>query len=106
MNESGFVLALSEQVRQLLIAHTSQVLSHEAASVVKQEGKSNDLIARIKQDPYFRTYDLALDELLDSRHYIGRAPEQVNEFLRDTVMPALEPWKATVDDIGMAELSV
>lgn len=83
-----------------------QVLSHEAASVVKQEGKPNDLIARIKQDSYLGKYDLAIDELLDARHYIGRAPEQVDEFLTGTVKPALEPWKATVDGIGMAELHV
>ena len=84
----------------------SQVLSHDAASVVKQEGKPNDLITRIKQDAYFGKYNLEIDELLDARHYIGRAPEQVDEFLKGTVKPALEPWKATIDDVGMAELSV
>ena len=74
--------------------------------MVKQEGKPNDLISRIKQDSYFGKYHLAMNELLDSRHYIGRAPEQVSEFLEGTVKPALEPWKTMVDGVGMAELSV
>jgi adenylosuccinate lyase len=74
--------------------------------VVKQEGKPNDLIARIKQDSYFGSYDLEMDELLDARHYVGRAPEQVDEFLMGSVEPALEPWKAIIDGVGMAELSV
>jgi len=30
-----------------------RVLSHQAAKVVKEEGKPNDLIERIKGDPYF-----------------------------------------------------
>lgn len=47
-----------------------------------------------------------MDELLDAKHYIGRASEQVTEFLEGTVKPALEPWKTTVDGVGMAELSV
>ena len=31
-----------------------RVLSHQAAKVVKEEGKPNDLIERIKKDPYFK----------------------------------------------------
>ena len=46
-----------------------------------------------------------MDELLDLRHYIGRAPEQVNEFLEGTET-CIGAWKATVDGVGMAELSV
>jgi adenylosuccinate lyase len=30
-----------------------RVLSHQAAKVVKEEGKPNDLIERIKKEPYF-----------------------------------------------------
>jgi len=83
-----------------------QVLSQEAASVVKQEGKPNDLIARINKDSYFAKYELELQELLDARHYIGRAPEQVDEFMQDWVEPALEPWKGMIKGTGKAELNV
>ncbi|KIJ41958.1 hypothetical protein M422DRAFT_171724 [Sphaerobolus stellatus SS14] len=83
-----------------------RVLSHEAAAVVKQEGKSNDLIARIKGDPYFAKYDLAIDELLDARHYIGRAPEQVDEFIEGSVRPALASWKNSIENAQKAELNV
>ncbi|KAF8522750.1 adenylosuccinate lyase [Hysterangium stoloniferum] len=83
-----------------------RVLSHEASAVVKQEGKSNDLIMRIKQDAYFGKYDLAIDDLLDARHYIGRAPEQVDEFLAGTLQPALASWKSSIAGVGKAELNV
>ena len=83
-----------------------QVLSHQASSVVKQEGKPNDLITRIKQDAYLGKYELELDELLDARHYVGRAPEQVDEFMKNWVEAALEPWKETIEGAEKAELNV
>jgi hypothetical protein len=40
-----------------------RVLSHEAGAVVKQEGKSNDLIDRIKADNYFEPIFGELDQV-------------------------------------------
>ena len=65
------------------------MLSHEAAHQVKQLGLENDLIDRVKADPYFDPIKDQLDELLDPKTFIGRAPEQVDKFLAEWVRPAL-----------------
>jgi adenylosuccinate lyase len=45
---------------------------------VKIEGLDNDLVERVKNDPYFSPIVNKLDVLLDAKTFIGRAPEQVN----------------------------
>jgi adenylosuccinate lyase len=65
--------------------------SHEAARRIKVEGKANDLLARLKADPAFAKVDI--DAELDPNRFIGRAPEQVDEFLADHVRPILEANK-------------
>jgi adenylosuccinate lyase len=67
-----------------------QVLSHEAAHQVKQLGLENDLIERIRREPYFDSIKEELDSLLDPSSFIGRAPEQVDSFLENWVRPILD----------------
>lgn len=62
-----------------------RVYSHEASKVVKEEGLPNDLIERLTRDDAFSKIDLAAT--LDAKRYIGRSPEQVDEFLRDYIEP-------------------
>lgn len=69
--------------------------SQLAAQAVKQEGRPNDLIERLNGDPGFAAVDL--EGVLDPRRFIGRAPEQVDEFLAEHVAPALARH-ATVAD--------
>jgi adenylosuccinate lyase len=59
--------------------------SQAAAAMVKQQGAPNDLLERLAADPAFAAIDL--DSTLDPRKFIGRAPEQVDEFLRDVIAP-------------------
>ncbi len=59
--------------------------SQAAAQVVKQEGRPNDLLARLKGDPAFEGLDL--DELADARQFVGRAPQQVDEFVAEVIEP-------------------
>jgi adenylosuccinate lyase len=59
--------------------------SHAAAKAMKEQGGANDLIARLEADDAFSKIDLA--ETLDPRKFIGRAPQQVDEFLADVVEP-------------------
>tara|TARA_R110002126_G_scaffold34937_3_gene107895 strand:- start:1135 stop:2565 length:1431 start_codon:yes stop_codon:yes gene_type:complete len=68
-----------------------RVHSHEAASVIKSGGE-NDLVARLKSDPAFASIAGNLDQLLDGKLYVGRAPEQVLEFLEAEVKPVLERY--------------
>ncbi len=59
--------------------------SQAAAAVVKEQGAPNDLIRRLRADEAFAAVDL--DAALDPQAFIGRAPEQVDEFLHDVVEP-------------------
>jgi len=57
--------------------------SQAAAAVVKQEGKANDLFARLAGDAAFNTIDL--QSVTDPMQFVGRAPEQVLEFEAEVV---------------------
>ena len=83
-----------------------RVLSHQAARVVKEEGGENDLIERIRNEPYFAPIVPRLDALLDPKSFTGRAPEQVDSFLKKWVQPALQPYEAQLQSATKAELSV
>lgn len=56
---------------------------------MKQLGLENDLIGRVRKDPYFDPIKEQLDELLNPQSFVGRAPEQVDGFLKEWVEPAL-----------------
>jgi adenylosuccinate lyase len=60
-----------------------------AAQAVK-EGKPNDLIARVSDDPAFAAVKEHLPTLLAPVRFVGRAPEQVEEFLTTVVCPLLQ----------------
>ena len=55
-----------------------RVLSQESARQVKEFGKGNDLVERIRQSEYFRPIHDELKRLLDPSTFIGRAPKQVD----------------------------
>lgn len=75
---------------------------------MKHLGLENDLIDRIRNDPYFDPIKANLDALLEPSSFVGRAPEQVDSFLKDWVEPALAD-KEIQEAIGKSvkvELSV
>ncbi len=61
--------------------------SQAAAKQVKQYGRENDLLERLRGDPAFAEIAGRLNQLLDGRRYIGRAPRQVTAFLKTVVAP-------------------
>ncbi len=67
-----------------------RVHSQEAARRVKEEGEPNDLIARLESDDAFAAIDLRA--ALDPRSFVGRAPEQTDEFIREHVQPIRERY--------------
>lgn len=83
-----------------------RVLSHEAGAVVKQQGGENDLIQRIQKDVYFEPIWADLKALMDPSTFIGRAPQQVDRFLKEYVQPALKPFEEVLKKESKAELSV
>ena len=79
-------------------------LSMEAGKTVKVEGKDNNLLELIAADPAFNLTLEDLKKSMDPSKYVGRAPRQVDVFLRDVVNPVLE---ANKEVLGMkAEINV
>ncbi|XP_022646560.1 adenylosuccinate lyase-like isoform X1 [Varroa jacobsoni] len=81
-----------------------RVLSHQAAAQVKEHGKDNDLVDRIKTDPYFAPIHSKINGLLDASTFVGRAPGQVLEFLAAEVQPVLQRHSDSLE--GRSEINV
>ena len=65
--------------------------SQAAAIQVKQFGKHNDLIDRLAADTAFRKVNF--QSVLNPKNYIGRAPQQVDEFLKTIVIPIRNKYR-------------
>lgn len=76
-----------QELHELIRGH-----SMEASRRVKQEGLDNDLLARIGNDPSFRLGKDELKDIMDPANYIGRAPGQVVDFIKNEVDPILEKY--------------
>ena len=83
-----------------------RVHSMDAGAVVKGEGKPNDLLERIAKDPLFAAIHSKLDTLVDPKLFVGRAPEQVDEFLLDEVKPVLDTNKALLAQESVDSVNV
>lgn len=73
-----------------------RVLSMEAGKNVKVNGLENNLIDLIKQDKMFAPVHDKLGDILDAKKFIGRAPSQTVEFIRNEIDPILEENKASL----------
>ena len=67
-----------------------RVHSQAAARQVKELGQPNDLFERLAQDPAFAKVNLQSE--LDPSKFVGRAPQQVEEFVREVVQPIRERY--------------
>lgn len=75
-----------------LMHEVIRIHSMEAGKVVKMEGGKNDLLERLAKDP---NIPLNMDEILkivDPKDFIGRAPDQVVEFITEEVDPIIEKY--------------
>ena len=72
-------------------------LSMEAGRNVKVEGGENNLLDLIKADEMFKPVWDKLDDILDAKKFIGRAPEQTVEFIQEEIDPIL---RAQADLLG------
>jgi len=72
---------LHEKIRQHSLA---------AGHNIKVMGGENDLIARIAADPAFGLTEAELEGILQPNKYVGRAPQQVTEFLDQWVKPVID----------------
>ena len=79
-------------------------LSMEAGRNVKEKGLDNNLLDLIAADPAFGLNEEELKKTMNPAKYVGRAPLQVENFLKKVVDPVLE---ANKDVLGMtAEINV
>ncbi len=82
---------LHERIRQL---------SMEAGRNVKVEGGENNLIELIKKDETFRPVWEGLDDILDAKNFIGRAPAQTVEYIQSEIEPILQKHAHLLGDKG------
>ncbi len=86
---------LHEQIR---------VHSQEAAKQVKEHGRTNDLLDRLKADKLFANVNLS--SAMDPNRFVGRAPEQVDRFVRDIIEPIRKRHAAALRNESRDELRV
>ncbi len=80
--------------------------SMAAARRIKEEGGDNDLLERLRNDPAFAAISGRFDELVNPRDFIGRAPEQVEEFISGSITPVLQEFAAELAQAGSEAVSV
>lgn len=89
--------ALHEVVRQHSLAAAEQTA----------KGMPNDLMERLGKDPAFKQLDAAaLQAELDPARYIGRSPQQVDEFLGEYLRPLLLKARPHAATAGVTEIRV
>lgn len=81
---------LHEKIRQY---------SMQAGDRIKREGGDNNLLELIAADGAFHTDLAKLQKLLQPENYVGRAPQQTEEFLAAEVRPVLRRYAG---DLGLS----
>lgn len=100
MATENIIMAMVQAGGDRQVCHEKiRVLSHEAGAQVKQHGKDNDLIDRVKKDSYFAPVIPQLDKILDASTFIGRAPEQVTEFIAEEVDAVVSKYAAVLAEV-------
>ncbi len=69
-----------------------RVHSMAASKVIKEEGGENDLLSRIAADPVFGVSLDELNAIVRPEKYVGRAPQQTQEYIEEVVNPALKEY--------------
>lgn len=80
--------------------------SMAAGRRVKEEGAKNDLMTRIATDPLFASVHDKLDSLVDPAQFIGRSPEQVEEFIAECINPILDKSKDVLGSVAFDAVNV
>lgn len=72
--------------------------SMAAAKTVKEEGKPNDLLHRIAEDPAFNISEEEISRIIKPENFTGRAEQQTLDFISEIVQPLL---RKNSEDIGV-----
>lgn len=69
--------------------------SMDAARQVKELGQPNDLIERLAKDDHFSKIDL--EHVISPDAFVGRAPQQTEQFIRTIIEPIRAKYAAFID---------
>ncbi len=92
--EKLIALSVREKDNYEMVAVKAKVAKKDAdGKRVKEEGLENDLLERIVKDDAFPLTEEDIQGLMKGELYIGRAKEQVEEFISEYIQPILEENK-------------
>ena len=81
--------------------------SHDVSRVVAERGAPNDLLERLTRDAAFRALGVSADATAtDPATHVGRAPQQVDEFLDNELAPLLQRIRQAAPAVAAAEVTV
>lgn len=107
MATENIIMAMVKAGGDRQVCHEKiRVLSQEAGAQVKQFGKDNDLVDRIRQDLYFQPILGNLEAILDAKTFTGRAGQQVTDFIVEEVDPILKRYESVVKNIQVVTLNI
>jgi adenylosuccinate lyase len=102
-------MATEELIVRAVRAGMSRQDAHEvirrhsiaAARAVKDEGRPNDMLERLARDPAFAVPVDDVRAALDASRFVGRAPQQVDEFIAEVIDPLLRdaPVAGVLDEV-------
>jgi adenylosuccinate lyase len=79
-----------QEVHERIRRHSHAVTAH-----LKAGGRHNDLLDRLRSDPAFARIDF--EQVLEVKNFVGRAPEQVDEFIEREVTPIRRRYQALLN---------
>ncbi|HBM15953.1 MAG TPA: adenylosuccinate lyase [Lentisphaeria bacterium] len=80
--------------------------SHSTIREIKELGMNNTLLDKIKNDMLFSAIAGDIDKIVNPSDFIGRAPDQVREFIKNDITPLLEKYAPLLNDNAFDEISV
>ncbi len=107
MNELPFMMTENVMMDAVKAGKDRQELHEKiraASQEIKSSGKRNDLLERIAADPDFGKTLEELQEMAIPEKYVGRAPQQTEDFLNETVKAALADYENM--ETEKAEISI
>jgi adenylosuccinate lyase len=81
-----------------------RVHAREAARALKERGEAPRLAERLAGDPSFTAVAAKFEELLEPSRFVGRAPEQVVEYVETEVDPRLTRYASLLRPSGRVEV--
>ena len=90
-----------QQLHEVIRSH-----SMESSRAVKELGLDNDLLDRLRNDPAFACVRDDFDTIVDPAKFVGRAPQQVSDFLAEVVTPILDANRELLAGVTVDKVNV